>query len=133
MYYRSSRLPIRRHSMIGSSLKYIALLYFVFVGVLYLFLNMCISDLLIHQLVGTSRWTHSSKPLTPSLRARELIIVTGKYCCCISPFPPPSPISQHKSIHFSAKIFSAEYFFAILLALPPCRHFAQPDIRVIHF
>ena len=62
VYYWSSRLPIRRHSMIGSSLKYIALLYFVFVGVLYLFLNMCISDLLLHQLVGTSRWTHSSKP-----------------------------------------------------------------------
>ena len=47
--------------MIGSSLKYIALLYFVFVGVLYFFLNMCISDLL--QLVGTSRWTHPSNTL----------------------------------------------------------------------
>ena len=137
VYYWSSQLPIRRHSMIGSSLKYIALLYFVFVGVLYLFLKMCISDLLIHQLVGTSRWTHPSKPpkspLAPSLRARELIIVTEKYCCCISPSAPPSPISQHKSFHFSAKYFSAKYFFAILLALPPCRHFAQPDITVIHF
>ena len=67
VYYRSSQLPIRQHSMIGSSLKYIALLYFVFVGILYLFLNMCISDLLIHQLVGTSRWTHSSKPSSPQL------------------------------------------------------------------